>query len=422
MAAVAGLRGTGDFATDERPKDFREYILWRNPNGGTPITALMSKVGKESTKDPEFFWWDEPVDIARFAVEGALVAGDTLVTIDSADPDASNPARVWGVARHLKPGDILLVEPASSAAETQTFTYEYLEVLQVVSDTQFTVKRGACGSTPGAIADEGFLLLVGSAYAQGTAEAASASRNPIRYDNNVQIFKTVYEVTKTAAVTKLRTGDVLKNDRKRKSFDHARALEFTTLFGRKSVGTGANGKPLYTTDGIRRFIPAQNTTIFSTAGISFSSTTNNFFDAVYKVFDFESPSGDERIAICGNLALNGLNKAASGTIPGLNINMDEVIQMYGMNLRKLVLPQGTLYVRTHPLLNRHPLFAASMWILDFSAIKWRYMQGRDTDFEDNIQAKGEDVIRGQWLTEGGLEVRYGGLTCGYLGNVIHSTT
>lgn len=27
--AVAGLRGTGDWATDERPKNFREMILWR---------------------------------------------------------------------------------------------------------------------------------------------------------------------------------------------------------------------------------------------------------------------------------------------------------------------------------------------------------------------------------------------------------
>ena len=38
--AVAGLRGTGDWATDERPKNFREMILWRNPNGMAPLTAL----------------------------------------------------------------------------------------------------------------------------------------------------------------------------------------------------------------------------------------------------------------------------------------------------------------------------------------------------------------------------------------------
>lgn len=56
MAAVAGLRGTGDWATDERPKNFREFILFRNPNGTAPIFALMARVQKESTDDPEFSW------------------------------------------------------------------------------------------------------------------------------------------------------------------------------------------------------------------------------------------------------------------------------------------------------------------------------------------------------------------------------
>ena len=43
MAAIAGLRGTGDFGTDERPKDFREGILRLRPNGNAPIFALTKK-------------------------------------------------------------------------------------------------------------------------------------------------------------------------------------------------------------------------------------------------------------------------------------------------------------------------------------------------------------------------------------------
>ena len=54
--AFAGLRGTGDWGTDERPKNFREMILWRDPNGQTPLTALMSKMRSEATDDPEFSW------------------------------------------------------------------------------------------------------------------------------------------------------------------------------------------------------------------------------------------------------------------------------------------------------------------------------------------------------------------------------
>lgn len=54
--AVAGLRGTGDWGTDERPKNFREYILWRRPNGMAPLTALLSKMKSEKSNDPEFAW------------------------------------------------------------------------------------------------------------------------------------------------------------------------------------------------------------------------------------------------------------------------------------------------------------------------------------------------------------------------------
>jgi hypothetical protein len=358
---------------------------------------------------------DEPVDILRLKNSGALAAGDTLVTISSADPDATNPQLVWGLATHLVPGDILLVEPATSAAETQAFSYEYLKVTQVISATQFVAQRGVMGSTAGTIADQTFLLKIGTRYEEGTAEPKSASRNPIKYFNYCQIFKTGYEVSKSAAKTKARTGDPLKNDRKRKAFDHARDLEFSLLFGRKNETTGLNGKPERSFDGIRRFIPSQNTTIF-TAAVTFTGATNNFFEATYRVFDYDTEAGDERIAICGNIALNELNKIVAAAT-GVTINMDEVITMYGMNLRKVVLPQGVLYLRTHPLLNRHAIFSKSMWLLDFSALKWRYLDGRDTDFEDNIQAKGEDVVRGQWLTEAGLEVKYGGLSLGYLGNV-----
>ena len=45
--AILGLRGTGDWGTDERPKNFRESILWMEPNGNAPLTALLSKARSE---------------------------------------------------------------------------------------------------------------------------------------------------------------------------------------------------------------------------------------------------------------------------------------------------------------------------------------------------------------------------------------
>ena len=413
MAAVAGLRGTGDWGLDERPKNFREYIMWRNPNGSTPLLALMSKVGKESTDDPEYAWWDEPSDIIRVQTSGALGTADTTVTVSSTDPSAASPALNWGVASHLVPGDVLMVEPAADSA---TFTPEYLSVTGVQSDTQLTVSRGALGSTPAAIPTSSFLLKIGSSFSEGTAEPQATSRNPIKYFNYTQIFKTVYDVTNTAVGTRARTGDVLKNERKRRAFDHAKDIELALMFGRKLETVGSNGKPQRTMDGIRRWIPAQNTTVF-TGSVSWTGATNNFLDAVYHVFDWDTGAGDQRIALCGNGALNALVKITAKDANS-RINFSEAItNQYGMALRELILPQGSLFLRTHPLLNRHALYTNSLWIIDFSALRWRYMTGRDTKTIDDIQLRGEDATRGMWITEGGLEVRYGGLTCGYLGNI-----
>ena len=187
MAAVQGLRGTGDWGTDERPKNFRELILFRNPNGTAPIFALSAKTQKESVDDPEFSWWDEPNDLLRLQVNGALGSTAQTVTVDSSDPSTTTPGNVWGLATHLVPGDLLLVEPSSDNA---TYDHEIVEVVSVVSTTVFTITRGAAGTTAASISDDAFLLKIGSAFAEGTAEPDAASRNPIKYTTTPRFSKT----------------------------------------------------------------------------------------------------------------------------------------------------------------------------------------------------------------------------------------
>ena len=406
--AVAGLRGTGSFGADERPKNFRELILFRNPNGSAPIFGLTSKIGKRSTDDPEFSWWDEPNDIVRLQVNGALNASATVVTVDSVDPTDTTPDAVWGSAQHLKPGDLLMVDPA---ADNANFTFEVIEVAEVHSATQFTVKRGRSGTSAAAIGNDAFLTLIGSAYAEGTAAPKAASRNPIKYRNFTQIFKDTYEITGTAGQTKFRTGDPMKNDKKRKTFDHSSRIEFAMLFGRKNESTGDNGKPLRFMGGLREQIPGTRTTVFGAA-----VTVNSFLDAVYQVFDFDSPAGSTRMAFCGNLALNSLNKVIQAD-SNSDIDYQGVFNVYGMNFMRFVTPQGEILLKTHPLLNRHALWSRSVFVLDFSAMKYVYMQGRDTKFKDDIQNEDEDLRRGEIMTECSLQLDMGGLTCAYLGNV-----
>lgn len=403
---VAGLRGTGDFGTDERPKNFRELIAWRNPNGSAPIFALSSKAGKKTVNDPEFAWWDEPNDIVRLAVNGALNTTDSVVVINSLDPDATNPERVYGTAGHLKGGDLLLVEPAADSA---TFNYELLEVVSVQSDTQFTVRRGAGGTTAAAIGNGIFLTLVGSAYGEGTGAPRSVSRNPIKFRNYTQIFKDTYELSGTANETEFRTGDAWSNDKKRKMFKQAADIEMAMLFGRPFETTDpTNGKPKRYMGGLMNFIPKQ---VFGVP-----VTTSSFMDAVGPVFDFNTGAGDTRIIFAGRQALTELNKIFAATA-GAQFQFGTVLKIYGQNFRELVTQDGTFYIKTHPLLSRHALYKKGLFILDFDSFKYVNMKNRDTKVKDDVQNKDEDVRRGLIQTECSVMVDHGGLTMKYIGNV-----
>ncbi len=55
--AFLGMRGTGDWAANERPENWRQGILRLYPNGMAPLTAILSKMKNSSTDDPVFHWW-----------------------------------------------------------------------------------------------------------------------------------------------------------------------------------------------------------------------------------------------------------------------------------------------------------------------------------------------------------------------------
>ena len=388
--AFAGLRGTGDWGVDERPKNFREMILWRNPNGSAPLTALMSKMKTEKTDDPEFAWWEEEQNAVRITDAVGELIGSTAWTLDSG-------------GLKLVPGDLLLV----AKTEVAGYDNEIVEVTAITDDTNITVSRAAAGTTAAATGATATYTKIGNVYSEGSSSPDVTNENPVKQLNYTQIFKTAYELTGTVQVTRARTGDPLKNDKKRKMFQHSAALEFAWLFGKAFETTGSNGKPKRYTGGLREFITT-NAKVYTIA-----ATEDSFLDDIYKVFDYDAGNaGNERLIFAGNGFLNSLNKIARNS-GSSRINFDGTLKTYGMELQKWVLPQGTVMVRTHPLMNTHPIYTDSAFVIDPSAIVYRPL--RDTKPMDNIQAPDADTRKGQWLTEAGIEVRHE-KTMAYLGN------
>lgn len=391
--AFAGVRGTGSFGTDERPKNFREMILFLNPNGSAPLFALTSKARKESVNDPEFAWFEELLDQVRVTINFSTGYATSIETFTIAADGLK-----------LVAGDILLIEKAVTVG---TYDHELVEVSSVTSDTEIVVKRAAANTTRAALTNNQALLKIGSAFAEGSAKAGISNRNPTKVRNYTQIFKTAVGQTRTSTQTKYRTGDAWANDKKRRSFDHSRDIEMSILFGKAYEDTSGT-HPKRFTAGLRSFF-STNVTAFTT-----TPTIDTFISAIQGCFDWDSEAGDERLMFVGNGFINGLNKLVRDS-SNTEIMFNKVIDLYGMKLNEFIIPQGRVAIKTHPLLNRNARYTYSAFIVDPTMIKWRPLQ--ETKFEDNIQTPGTDAREGQWLTEGGIELQFE-RTGGYIENFL----
>ena len=423
MAVLAGIRGTGNFGTDERPKNFREMILFRNPNGNAPIFALTSKMNKRTVDDPEFHWWCERNDVMRFRSSKATTdfAIGTQKVHDFDSTDANAAGGTFGDPRHLVVGDLLMDE--SSYDSDGVGGGRIFEVTRAVAaDTPpnysvgLTLRQGNSTAANNDVADNAVFLKIGNVFEEGSRAPLSATRLPDKYFNYTQIFKTTYKVTGTADKTHFRTGGAVQQDKKRKSFDHARDIETSLLFGRRLELNGSAGNPKRMMNGIIGQIPNDNKTDMASSG-----TLNTLLDAVSKVFDWETSAGDTRMVFCGNGALNGFNKVIQNA-GSANTGLDRVQyradeSVYGTRFMRYRVPQGDLFLKVHPLMNRIAQLNNSFLILDQSALKYVCLRGRDTKFKDNVQENDEDAMRGLWMTECSTQLDHGGVTCGLVNNL-----
>ena len=406
---VAGLRATGSsfFNADERPKNFREAILWLDPNGMTPITALSAKMKKETTDDPKIHWWEEVQDAKR----GVIASGGATSSIVLATgPDETQGVRATNPALQFAAGDIVQFQPdAGGEPAVYSTGVELGKVTVVTSGTALTITRSYAGAAAITLVAGDHVLLVGKAYAEGASAADTTTSFPSQKENFCQIFKTAFELTNTARQTHFRSGDAWNNERKRAMFRHAEVLEQATLWGVANE-TAATTQPERTMGGLRHFLTSNVNAALGAIGENF------FIDTVSPVFDFNAGgAGDERIVFAGNGAINKFNKAIRA-LAYTHFNNDGVLNLFGLKLLKTSIPQGVFLFKSHPLLNTDPIYTNSMFVLNPKGIINRPLRGRDTKIQKEIQANGADSRKDQWLTETSMELQYE-RTMGYFGGI-----
>ena len=372
MAGIQGLRGTGTFGVDFRPKNYRELYSLLEPNGNAPLNALLSMTSSEATDDPEFLNFRDELPERKLIVNGAVASASTTAITVAAGND-----NLFAVA-----GTILVNATTG-------------EVMRCTSDstaTALVVERNIGGTTH-QILDAANLFISGSAFEEGASSPTGVSFDASVASNYTQIFRTAFKVTETLRATNLRTGDKEDEMATKALKMHMQDIERAMFFGKLHESNGSTAQP-------RRFTGGLTTQISSVIDRTSASGVMNedTFDRqlIENVFAFGSK---QKIMFCGAKVAGHLQKF------GKDRWSPETVQgSYGVNLTEYTTFAGSLMVHLHPQFRQVPGMENAAVIIDFPYLKYRYMEGRDTSLLRDRQSADEDAVKHEYLTECGLEM------------------
>jgi hypothetical protein len=260
-------------------------------------------------------------------------------------------------------------------------------------------------------------LIIGNINPEGGVMPNAVSYDPVKMYNYTQIFRTPLSITRTAMKTRLRTGDAYK-EMKREALElHGIEMEKAFLLGIGTENTGDNGQKERTTEGLITNLRINNATGVDDYTLNTTYTGKawlddgggeDWLDAVFmNLFLY---GRQEKLAMCGNGALLGLNKLAKA---GAHMTLTPTTTSYGIKVTEWVTPYGTIYLKTHPLFNYEVTLRYSMLLLEPENLVYRFID--DTQFYGEGEAKQagpgtnagrKDSKDEEFLTECGLEYHH----------------
>tara|TARA_R100000329_G_scaffold825_2_gene1601 strand:+ start:3077 stop:4270 length:1194 start_codon:yes stop_codon:yes gene_type:complete len=380
MAAIQGMRGTGEFATDFRPKNYRELFTLLEPNGNAPLNAMLAMGSSEPTDDPEYKNFRDELPDRKLTVNGAVADTSTgTVTIDASDDNKF---------------------AVSGAIVVNSATGEVMHVTADTTATTLTVTRNI-GGTSHQIADDAELFVAGFAAAEGGTSPTAISFDATVASNFTQIFRTAFQVSNTLNSTYLRTGDKMDEAMTKALKLHMSDIERAMFFGKKHEASGSTNSPTRYTGGLLTTLTntVDITTDFATYGGSNAGTmTEEGFDdlLISTIFKYGS---NQKIAFVGETVANHLQQYGKDRWQPTSVE-----GAYGVNLVRYGTFAGDLMVHLHPQFRQIPNMKNSMIIVDFPYLTYRYLEGRDTQLLENRQANDADSQKHEYLTECGLEL------------------
>jgi len=409
-----GMRGSGDFVTNQRPLNWRQQILYLYPNGMAPLTAILSMTSGSSVDDADFNWWTQTQTTVQGAVAGVFTIADlsTAYAGGGVAGDTVFISITTVLANRIVKGKQILLRDASDyrvdvvGKVTEVTRGSINSVLAVklleIDDNSPTNDLTNCDN----------FKIIGNINPEGGEMPDAIALNPVQVYNYTQIFRTPLSLTRTALKTRLRTGDQYQKAKSEALEQHSWEMELAWIWGIRTQNIGDNNKPERTTMGvinfIRAFAPANvdDYTLNATyAGQAWTVGGETWLKAMLElIFRF---GAEDKLCLCGSGFLLGIDALAQASG---QINIQPAQKMYGMQIREWLTPFGAIHMKTHPLFSFDATTRHMGIILEPKELGYRYID--DTSFygESNQKthtsgygARRIDGLNEEYLTEAGLE-------------------
>ncbi len=409
-----GMRGNGDWVTDQRPLNWRQQILYLYPNGMAPLTAILSMMGSESVDDAEFNWWTQSQTAVGGDVAGVYTDPDTSTAYVSGgvDDDVLYVQVTTVLGNRIRTGHQILLRDASDW--TVDVVGKVTGVTRGATNTILAVRllEDDDNSSAGDLSDCDTFKIIGNINPEGGEMPDAIALDPVKVYNYTQIFRTPLSLTRTARKTRLRTGDQYQKAKSEALEMHSWEQELCFLWGIRTEKTGDNGKPERTTMGVINFIRAyaaancddytQNATYSGQTWAAGGETWFKYY--LEQIFRY---GATEKLCLCGSGFLLGIDALA---MTSGQINIAPGQKTYGMDIRSWMTPFGVIHMKTHPLFSYDATTRNMGVILEPKELTYKYID--DTAFYGESTAKQHPAGYGQrridgtneeYLTECGLE-------------------
>lgn len=412
-----GMRGTGDWATNERPENWRQGILRLYPNGTAPLTGMMSMMGSEKTTDPKFHWWTKLLPSQAGAVTG--IYSDSILSTAYVPEAAVGTVLYFKMSAsdltHFRVGHVVLLRDESDLDVDVVGKVVARSVNGASSYIAVKLREADDNATDHDLLSCDRALIIGNSNPEGDAMPDALAYDPTEWYNETQIWKTPLSITRTARLTKLRTEKAYKEAKREALELHSIELEKSAFWSIRWSGLGDNGLPermtmgliqaiVYGSDGTKNVGVTDNfTTNTDFSGQTWLQGGEEWLDAqLEEVFRY----GDsEKMAWMGSGTALGIQRLVKN---GAHYNISKGEAGYGIRVMQWETPFGVINFKTHPLFSFEATNRNVMVIHEPRNMKIRTIT--DTTFEsENPEARGYTKIDGtkeQYLTELGYEFHH----------------